>query len=416
MKKQDQLCINAIRILGSDAIDKANSGHPGMVLDAAPMGYALFAKEMAHDPACPDWHNRDRFVLSAGHGSMLLYALLHLFGYDLPLDQIKRFRQFGSKTAGHPEYGLTVGVEATTGPLGQGIGIAVGFAMAQAHLGAKFNRPGYAVSDHYTFALSGDGCLQEGVSAEASSLAGTLKLKNLIVLYDHNRITIEGCIDDAFDEDVAARYRAYGWNVIEGIGGDDMDGIVQAIEDCKQSDKPNLIMVDTQIACHSPLAGSEKSHGSPLGANNTAALRKNLDWPLDEAFVVPDEVYDTCRAYAKSGEQKRLQWEDMMQNYQQAFPKLYAQYKKSFEKGLPQDVDVDALLSAAKAGATRNASSTLLNQLNDMMPGLFGAAPILHRLTKRNSMVNRISHPIATKAKMCISASVNLPWRPSPTV
>lgn len=382
MQTKDQLCIDAIRVLGSDAVDKADSGHPGMVLGAAPMGYTLFAKAMAHDPACPCWDNRDRFVLSAGHGSMLLYALLHLFGYDLPLDEIKRFRQMGSKTPGHPEYGLTEGVEATTGPLGQGIGMAVGFAMAEARLAARFNKPGYAVSDHYTFALCGDGCLEEGVSSEACSLAGTLKLNKLIVLYDRNRITIEGGINTVFTEDVGARFCAYDWHVIEGVNGDDIDEIAQAIEQSKHSDKPSLIIVDTKIARYSPLEGSEKSHGSPLGADNTAALRKNLNWPLSEAFAVPDQVYQTCRAYAQSGKKQRQTWEKMMREYQAAFPQLHSEYRASFEKGLPPSVDAEALLSTAKAGATRNASGVILNKLKDMMPNLLGGSADLAPSTK----------------------------------
>jgi transketolase len=374
MHKQDLLAINAIRILGSDAVDKANSGHPGIVLGAAPIGFTLFAKAMTHDPVDPLWHNRDRFVLSAGHGSMLLYALLHLFGYDLPLDEIKRFRQFGSITPGHPEYGLTLGVEATTGPLGQGIAMGVGMAMAEAHLAARYNRDGFMVSDHYTYVLCGDGCLQEGVSGEACSLAGTLGLNKLILLYDRNRITIEGDIKDAFTEDVATRYCAYGWKVVEGVDGDDPDAILGAIQDCKASNKPSLIMVDTKIGRYSPLEGSEKTHGEPLGAANTAILRKNLGWPLDEAFAVPGAVYETCRKYAETGARERKRWEAMMADYQKTHPSLYDQYMASFFKGLPDSVDEQALLAAAKPGATRNASGVVLNLLKDAIPSLFGGS------------------------------------------
>jgi len=372
--QQDTLCINAIRILGADAIDRANSGHPGMVLGAAPMAYTLFAKQMIHDPSHPQWQNRDRFVLSAGHGSMLLYSLLHLFGYGLPIDELKRFRQWGSLTPGHPEYGLTPGVEATTGPLGQGIAMAVGMAMAEAHLSAMFNRPGFPIVDHYTYALCGDGCLQEGVSGEASSLAGTLKLHKLILLYDRNQITIEGDIKSTFSESVGDRYRAYDWNVIEGISGDDIDAIEQAIVKCKASDKPNLIIVDTKIARYSPLEGSEKTHGEPLGAANTEALRKNLNWPLSEAFAVPQEVYDTCKDYVETGVEKRQAWETLFSEYQKAYPKEYEAYQAAFAKGVPPTVDKEALLKAAKAGATRNASGVVLNQLKDMVPGLFGGS------------------------------------------
>lgn len=382
--QQDTLCINAIRILGADAIDRANSGHPGMVLGAAPMAYTLFAKQMIHDPNHPQWQNRDRFVLSAGHGSMLLYSLLHLFGYGLPIDELKKFRQWGSLTPGHPEYGLTPGVEATTGPLGQGIAMAVGMAMAEAHLSAMFNRPGFPIVDHFTYALCGDGCLQEGVSGEASSLAGTLKLHKLILLYDRNQITIEGDIKSTFSESVGDRYRAYGWNVIEGISGDDSDAIEQAIVKCKASDKPNLIIVDTKIARYSPLEGSEKTHGEPLGAANTEALRKNLNWPLSEAFAVPQEVYDTCKDYVQKGAEKRQAWETLFSEYQKAYPKEYEAYEAAFAKGVPPTVDEEALLKAAKAGATRNASGVVLNQLKDMVPGLFGGSADLAPSNKTN--------------------------------
>ena len=381
MQEQDQRCINAIRVLASEAIDKADSGHPGMVLGAAPMAYTLFAKHLVFNPADPDWHNRDRFVLSAGHGSMLLYALLNMFGYDLPMAEIKRFRQLHSKTPGHPEYGLTPGVEATTGPLGQGIAMAVGFAMAEAHLAAKFNRPEYPVCDHYTYALCGDGCMQEGVSAEASSLAGTLKLDRLILFYDRNRITIEGDIQCTFCEDVGTRYRAYGWHVIEGIDGDDTDAIAQAIKEAKKTDMPSLIIVDTRIARHSPLEGSEASHGAPLGAENTAALRKNLGWTA-EPFTVPSEVYDTCGCRANENAKKHKAWQEMMDGYKKAHPDLYAEYTKAHAKGMPEGVDAEALLASAKAGATRNASGAVLNQLKDMIPSLFGGSADLAPSTK----------------------------------
>ncbi len=382
MQAKDNLCINAIRVLGSDAVDKANSGHPGIVLGAAPMAFALFAKQMVHDPAHSKWHNRDRFVLSAGHGSMLLYSLLHLFGYDLSIDEIKRFRQWGSITPGHPEFGLTDGVEATTGPLGQGIAMAVGFAMAQAHLAAQFNRPGFPIVDHYTYALSGDGCLQEGVSGEACSLAGTLKLGKLILLYDRNQITIEGDIKTAFTEDVGARYRAYDWNVIEDVDGDDVDAIEKAIESCKSQGKPSLVIVNTKIGRNSPMEGSEKCHGEPLGEANTCALRDTVQWPLREKFSIPQEVYDTCREYAQKGAKQRLQWEAMMADYKKEHPALYDAYQTAFTKGLPQNVDVNALLKTAKAGATRNASGAVLNSLKDMVPSLFGGSADLAPSTK----------------------------------
>lgn len=376
MNRQDNLCINAIRILAADSIQKSKSGHPGMVLGAAPMAYTLFSEQMLHDPDCPQWQNRDRFVLSAGHGSMLLYSLLHLFGYgNLSIEDLKQFRQWGSKTPGHPEYGHTVGVEATTGPLGQGIAMAVGMAMAEAHLAAKFNRPGYPVVDHYTYALCGDGCLQEGISGEASSLAGTLKLNKLIVLYDRNRISIEGDTAVTFAEDVAARYRAYGWQVIDGIDGDDTVAISAAIATAKRSaDAPTLIIVDTKIARFTPIEGSEKSHGEPLGEANVAALRKAVDWPLSEPFAVPQEVYETCRLRSQSGRDAHQSWEAMMHNYQKAFPELYAAWEAAHQNGMPETVDVEALMAAGKPGASRNASGVVLNQLKDMLPSLIGGS------------------------------------------
>ena len=374
MNNNDTQCISAIRVLAADAIQKANSGHPGMVLSAAPMGYALYADAMLHDPARPQWFNRDRFILSAGHGSMLYYALLHMFGYGIDMDQIRQFRQLGSITPGHPEYGVTPGVDATSGPLGQGIAMAVGMAMAQAHVAAEYNRPGFEVCDHYTFALCGDGCLQEGVSAEASSLAGTQKLNKLIVLYDCNKITIEGKIEAFFSEDVAARYRAYNWNVIEHVDGDDYAAITAAIAQAKQSeDKPTLIIVDTKIARHTPLEGSEKTHGEALGDANIAALREALGWEY-APFELPQSVYDTCRAHAEKGVQAAEKWETMMQEYAKAYPELYKQFVAATTGGVPETVDAEAMLAAAKKSSTRDASGAVLNQLSKTVPGLFGGS------------------------------------------
>ena len=308
MQSLDNLCANAIRVVSADAIQRANSGHPGMVMGAAPMGYALYSKHMIIDPKHPDWQNRDRFVLSAGHGSMLLYSLLHMFGFGLTMEDLKSFRQWNSPTAGHPEYGHAAGIEATTGPLGQGVCMAVGMAMAEAHLAAKFNKEGFPVVDHYTYALVGDGCLQEGISSEACSFAGTQKLDKLIVLYDRNRITIEGNTSVTFNEDVAARYRAYGWHTIDNVNGDDIDAIADAIGQAKQAGKPTLILVDTKIARSTPLEGSEKSHGSPLGAENVAALRKAVEWPLEEPFAIPQEVYDHCAQAMEKGAQAYEKW------------------------------------------------------------------------------------------------------------
>ncbi len=275
----DQLVVNAIRVISAEAVQKANSGHPGMPMGAAAMAYAVWGKNMKHNPADPKWDDRDRFVLSSGHGSMLEYSLLHLFGYGLSMDEIKNFRQFGSKAPGHPEYGHTVGVETTTGPLGQGIANGVGMALAEAYLANKFNREGFPVVDHNTYVILGDGCMMEGLSHEACSLAGTLKLNKLIALYDDNEISIEGNTDIAFREDVQARFRAYGWNVIDVANGNCWKNVSAAIRLAKGSDKPTLIACHTAIGYGSPKAGQASAHGEPLGVDNLEATKKNLNWP-----------------------------------------------------------------------------------------------------------------------------------------
>lgn len=375
MQSLDNLCANAIRVVSADAIQRANSGHPGMVMGAAPMGYALYAKHLKIDPKHPDWQNRDRFVLSAGHGSMLLYSLLHLFGFGLTMEDIKSFRQWGSPTAGHPEYGHAAGIEATTGPLGQGVCMAVGMAMAETHLAAQFNKEGFPVVDHYTYALVGDGCLQEGISSEACSFAGTQKLDKLIVLYDRNRITIEGDTSVTFSEDVAARYRAYGWHTIDNVNGDDIDAIAAAIEDAKKAGKPTLILVDTRIARYTPLEGSEKSHGSPLGEANIEVLRKNLNWPLEEKFAVPQEVYDHCAKAMEKGATAYADWSAMMEDYKAQYPDSYKAYQQAFTPGMPEGVDVEKLMAVEeKPIASRVASGNALNLLKDMVPSLFGGS------------------------------------------
>lgn len=387
MQSIDNLCTNAIRVVSADAIQRANSGHPGMVMGAAPMGYALYSRHMVIDPKHPDWQNRDRFVLSAGHGSMLLYSLLHLFGFGLTMDDLKNFRQWGSPTAGHPEYGHAAGIEATTGPLGQGVCMAVGMAMAEAHLAAQFNQDGFPVVDHYTYALVGDGCLQEGISSEASSLAGTQKLEKLIVLYDRNRITIEGDTAAAFSEDVAARYRAYGWHTIDNVNGDDVDAIADAIAEAKQAGKPTLVLIDTKIARCTPLEGSEKTHGSPLGEENIKALRKAVLWPLDEAFAVPQEVYDHCAKAMEKGAEAYEKWTSMMKSYQAKYPDCYQAYLQAFSTGLPAGVDVEALMDVdEKPIASRAASGAVLNKLKDMVPSLFGGSADLG--PSNNSVLN----------------------------
>ena len=301
MTNIDEMSINAIRVLSADAIQKANSGHPGLPLGTAPTAYELWTNHMNYNPADPEWENRDRFVLSGGHGSMLLYSLFHLLGIgNLSLDDVKNFRQMGSKTPGHPEYGHTVGVEATTGPLGQGMAMAVGMAMAEAHLASVFNKDGYNVVDHYTYVLGGDGCMMEGISSECFSLAGTLGLSKLIVFYDSNNISIEGSTDIAFTENVMKRFEAFGFQTIEVADGNDIEAIGKAIEEAKaDKERPSLIKVNTLIGYGCPAKqGKASAHGEPLGVDNVAALKENLNWPCKGDFEVPQEVYDHYKEIA----------------------------------------------------------------------------------------------------------------------
>ena len=371
----EQMVVNAIRILAAEAVQKANSGHPGMPMGAAPAAYAVWGKHMKHNPADPKWTNRDRFVLSSGHGSMLMYSLLHLFGYGLTIEDLKQFRQFGSKTPGHPEYGHTVGVETTTGPLGMGIANAVGMAMAEKHLAAKFNKEGFPVVDHYTYCILGDGCMMEGISHEACSLAGTLKLNKLIALYDDNEISIEGDTDIAFREDVPARFRAYGWNVIDVKEGNCWKQIDAAIAIAKKSDKPTLIVCHTVIGYGSPKANSESSHGAPLGAENVEKTMEALEWPLKEHFTVPQECYEAFDDVRKDGAKAEAKWNKLMAKYAEAYPELYAEWQKWFTP-----VDADALIEDEsfwqfdKSCATRVASGITLNRLAEKMPNLIGGS------------------------------------------
>lgn len=322
----EQKSVNAIRILSADAVQKANSGHPGLPLGAAAMAYELWGHHMKHNPADPKWENRDRFILSGGHGSVLLYSLLHLFGYGLTVDDLAQFRQMDSLTPGHPEYGHTVGVEATTGPLGAGMGMAVGMAMAEAHLAEVFNEMGYPVVDHYTYVLGGDGCMMEGISSEAFSLAGTLGLHKLIVLYDSNRISIEGSTDIAFTEDVQKRMEAFGFQVITVENGNDLDEIGAAIETAKADhDHPSFIAVRTQIGYGCPAKqGKASAHGEPLGIENVAELKRNLGWESEEPFFVPGDVYENYRHLAEQGAVKQELWDQMFADYAAAYPEKKA--------------------------------------------------------------------------------------------
>lgn len=372
----DNLAINTLRVLSSEMVDKASSGHPGLPLGAAPMAYTLFDKVMKHNPKNPNWVNRDRFILSAGHGSALLYSLLHVFGYGLTTEDLKGFRQFNSLTPGHPEYGHTVGVEATTGPLGQGLSNAVGMAMAEAHLAATFNTDKYKLIDHYTYTLVGDGCLMEGITNEASSLAGTLGLDKLIVLYDSNNITIEGDTRIAFRESVSDRYRALGWDVHFVADGNDIEAIQGAIALAKENKtQPSLIEIKTKIGFGSSLAGSEKSHGAPLGKEGTQILKENLGFKYQEEFFVPDEVkahvYQTLRRL----EEVEDSWNKLFEEYKKDHPekaKLLAVY---LNKEVPVDyLESEEYYDFAKAMASRASSGEALNRIADKVGHLFGGS------------------------------------------
>ncbi|MGI5907445.1 MAG: transketolase [Christensenellales bacterium] len=377
MSKADQLTVNAIRILSAEAIQKAKSGHPGLPLGAAAMAYALWSREHKHNPKNPDWINRDRFVLSAGHGSMLLYSLLHLFGYGVTIDDIKDFRQWGSKTPGHPEYGHTAGVETTTGPLGQGVAMAVGMAMAEAHLAAQFNKPGYDVVDHYTYALAGDGCMMEGVASEACSMAGTLRLGKLIVLYDKNDITIEGSTNITFKEDVGKRYEAYGWQVLDVEDGYDIDAVAGAVAEAKAcTDKPSLIIVKTDIGygCAAK-QGKASAHGEPLGPENLAATKEFFGWPADKEFYVPKEVYDHMDKMQEKFSKYEDGWNDLFAAYCKEYPEMAEKWNAWFTGNVDASVFDEAYYAFEnKKDATRSSSGTVLNRLAAKVPNFFGGS------------------------------------------
>ena len=375
-RELDKLSINAIRVLSADAIEKSKSGHPGLPLGAATMAYTLWSK-MNHNGKNPNWDNRDRFILSAGHGSMLEYSLLHLFGYGITVEDIKNFRQVGSLTPGHPEYGHTKGVEITTGPLGQGICNAVGMAIAESHLAEKFNKPGYEVVNHYTYSIVGDGCLMEGISGEASSLAGTLGLGKLIVLYDSNNISIEGDTDIAFREDVAKRYEAYNWQVIKVNDGNDIEAIEKAIEEAKsETTKPSMIIVKNQIGFGCPAKqGKASAHGEPLGAENVKAMKENLGWKQED-FYVPAQVYSNMDKYINAGVEKENSWNNLFERYKNEYPELAEEYSK----WMSGEIDSESLLnneelwSFDKEMATRESSGIMINRLANLIPNLIGGS------------------------------------------
>ncbi len=381
----DTMSVNAIRVLSADGVQKANSGHPGLPLGAAAMAYELWAKHMKHNPANPKWENRDRFILSGGHGSMLLYSLLHLFGYGLTKEDLEQFRQEDSLTPGHPEYGHTVGVEATTGPLGAGMAMAVGMAMGEAHLAAKFNKKDYPVVDHYTYVLGGDGCMMEGITSEAMSLAGTLGLGKLIVLYDSNKISIEGSTDIAFREDVQKRFEAYGFQTLVVEDGNNLEEIATAIEAAKADlTRPTMITVKTKIGHGSPKEGLASAHGEPLGLDNIKLLREKLEWPSHEPFYVPEEVYDNFKGLADNGAKEEQKWNEMFANYCKEYPDMKALWEQYHDVNIAKNlIDNEEFWAYAdKPDATRNLSGIVINRIKNYLPNFIGGSADLAPSTK----------------------------------
>ena len=376
----DRLCANAIRALAIDAVQQANSGHPGMPLGMADAAYVLWTRFLKHNPSDPHWPNRDRFVLSAGHGSMLLYALLHLTGYDLALDDLKQFRQWGSRTPGHPEYHETPGVEMTTGPLGQGFATAVGMAIAERWLATRFNRAGFPIVDHYTYVIASDGDLMEGISHEAASLAGHLRLGKLIVLYDSNDISLVGPTKLSWSENVADRFAAYGWQVLYA-DGHNMSSVALALAEAIADDqRPSLIITRTVIGYASPRAGSHKAHGEPLGVEGVKLTKEALGWPTEPAFYVPLEVYEHMHLAAEVGEVRQREWEAMLNRYRASYPDLAAEWDLLQEGGLPANwhTALPVFPPDPKAKGTRVASGAVLQALAPILPGLLGGSADLH--------------------------------------
>ncbi len=382
----DNLCINTIRFLSVDAVEKANSGHPGLPMGAAPMAYVLWTRFLRHNPANSHWFNRDRFVLSAGHGSMLLYSLLHLTGYDLPLEQIELFRQWGSKTPGHPERGLTPGVETTTGPLGQGFANSVGIAVAEDHLAAHYNRPGHQIVNHYTYALVSDGDLMEGVSSEAASLAGHLKLGKLICLYDDNHITLSATTNLTFTEDCARRFEAYGWHTQTVENGNDPDAIDRAIRAAQaQRKRPSLILVRTHIGYGSPhKQDTFEAHGSPLGQEEVKLTKQALGWPHDPPFYIPDQARAHFRLAIENGKQAEAEWAVRFSEYSKVFPDLAKEFQQGMAGELPEgwDTDIPIFPTDPKGMATRTASGKVLNAISWKLPSLIGGSADLDPSTR----------------------------------
>ncbi len=383
MQDVKQLTINAIRILSARAVEKAKSGHPGMPLGAAPVGYTIYSN-MAFSPKNPKFDNRDRFIMSAGHASMLVYSLNYLFGHGLKKEELSTFRQLGSRTAGHPEYNVCPGVETSTGPLGQGIANAVGMALAENYLANKFNRDGFNIVDHYTYCLCGDGCMQEGIENEAASLAGTLKLSKLIVIYDDNDISIEGSTDPVFDEDVGKRHEALGWQVIKVSDANDLNALNKAIKKAKaNTEKPSLIIVKSTIGYGSPLANNAGCHGAPLGQDNVDALAKTLGWEYPD-FEVPEEVFKHCKKFANKGKKAERLWKELFKAYAEKYPELASEYLDWQSGKLPDIENNEDLWKFDKDDATRGYSGTILNKLADLIPNLIGGSADLAPTNKSN--------------------------------
>lgn len=385
-KKLDELCINTVRTLAMDAVQQANSGHPGTPMALAPVAYVLWDRFLHHNPNNPAWPNRDRFVLSAGHASMLLYAMLHISGYDLPLEEIKRFRQWGSLTPGHPEYGHTSGVETTTGPLGQGVANSVGMAIAERWLAAHFNRPGHEIVNYRVYAIAGDGCLMEGVSQEAASLAGHLQLSNLVWIYDNNHITIEGNTALAFTDDVASRFMSYHWNVMRVGDANDLELLDQALQRAqKETDRPTLIIVDSHIAWGAPhKQDTHAAHGEPLGEEEIRLTKQRYGWPPDAKFLVPDEVRDYGRRSIERGEQDEAKWNARFNAYKEAHPDLAAEWETMQRGDLPDgwDAQIPVFPADEKGVAGRDASAKVLNAISERVPWLIGGSADLAPSTK----------------------------------
>ncbi len=371
----DEQAINTIRFLAADAIQEANSGHPGLPMGTAAMAYELWMNHLKHSPKNPTWPDRDRFVLSGGHGSMLLYALLHLTGYDLSMEEIKNFRQWGSLTPGHPEYGLTPGVETTTGPLGQGFANGVGFAIAEAHLSAIYNRPDFPVIDHFTYGIVTDGDLMEGVTAEAASLAGHLQLGKLIYLYDDNRISIDGSTEITFTEDRAKRFEAYNWQVLQVADGNEIAAVARAIEEAKTDQRPSLIICRTHIGYGLPTKqDTAAAHGSPPGDEELAAAKRNLNWPVEPRFYIPEEVKGIFKQALVAGQERESNWQILLEEYKKAYPDLAAELKRRLAGDLPKNWDVPQFPTDEKGMATRGASGKVLNKLAEQIPELVGGS------------------------------------------